>query len=573
MRGLQFLWQLSALLTSPFSHRAEPVQSPLGHGFDFLGQSFGIPGNATYDYVVVGGGTAGATLAARLAEHGAHSVAVVEAGGFYELDNGNRSVVPAYANAFTGADPADVNPRVDWGIATTPQPELRGRRVHMARGKCLGGSSGRNFLFYHHATADAYARWAAEVGDASYRYDAWRPYFARSVRFTPADPALRAPNASCAYAGAAFAPGGGPLHVTLPNHANAFSSYLLRGLAAIGIPAAADFVSGALAGAAYAMNTIDPTTMTRSSAETAFLRRALATTRLAVYKDTLAQRILFAGTRATGVAVETAGLDYTLSARKEVVLAAGAFQSPQLLMVSGVGPRATLARHGIPVVAARPGVGQNLQDQLFFGPSHRVDLPTHSSLARPAFRAVAEAAYRTHRAGPLTNGGGDLAGWEKLPEAERAALSPATRTALARLPPDWPELEYLMLDGYVGDSGNYILGAPRDEFNYAAFTAALGAPMSTGSVTIRSADTKDLPVVDPRYLSDPADRELMVAGFKRARAVLASPAVRNVLVGEEVYPGPNVTTDAEILDAVRAGAMTVWHPAATCESRELPGCR
>ena len=568
MRGLKFALQLLILHALLLVAPVEAIQFPLHNDFSFPGRSFGIPGNATYDYVVVGGGTAGNAVATRLAKNGSYSVAVVEAGGFYEADNGNLSTVPAYANFFVGADPEDVNPRVDWGIVTEPQAAMHDRRIHIARGKCLGGSSGRHFFFYHHASKDTYARWAEEVGDASYEYNALQPYFARSAHFTPANNVLRASNASYTYEGTAFANRGGPLQVTVPNHANAVASYFLKGLSHVGIPAAADFVSGTLAGATYAMVTLDPKDMTRSSSETSYLRLALAKTVLAVYKDTLAKKILFEGTRASGVLVNTAGRAYTLHATKEVIVSAGAFHSPQLLMVSGVGPPDTLSKYEIDVVAALPGIGQNLQDQLFFGPSHRVNVVTHSALGHdPAFRAAAEATYLAHQTGPLGNGGGDFAAWEKLPEPQRAALSPAARAALASFPPDWPELEYLMFDGYAGDSRNFILGAPRDAYSYATLVAAQAAPLSRGTVSIRSADTADLPVVDPKWLSDPTDRELLLAGFKRAREVLASPAVRSVLVGEEVYPGANVTTDEQILEAIREAAMTVWHPSATCKSK------
>ena len=565
MQSLVFKSNLLKLLALSCILPPSSAQSGSLPNVDFIGRSFGLPVPATYDYVVVGGGTAGNTIATRLAQDGRFSVAVVEAGGFYETSNGNLSVIPAYAPYYAGAYPEDTNPRVDWGIVSEPQAALNGRRIHMARGKCLGGSSARNFLFYHHATKDTYARWAQEVGDASYEHEAFKEYFARGVHFTQADNSLRAPNASYTYHGTSASEKGGPLEVTVPNYANPCSSHALEGMLAVGVPRASDFLGGELAGVNWITQTIDPEDMTRSSSETSYLRLALKTTGLVVYQDTLAKKILFeGGKRASGVLVDSAGASYTLSATKEIIVASGAFQSPQLLMVSGIGPRATLSELKIRVVVDLPGVGQNLEDQVFMGISYRVNALTHSALGNPDVRRPAEAEYLTSHTGIIGSVGTDVAAFEKLPEPQRSHLSAATRAALATLPPDWPELEYAFLDGYAGDNGNYIFGTPRDAHNYATLMTMSAAQWSRGRVTVRSNDTADRPVVDPRWLSDPIDQELMVAAFKRLREIAATEPMRAIIIGEEVYPGPGVQMDEEILAALRKAAMTVWHPAATC---------
>lgn len=535
--------------------------------FNYLGSSFGVPGNATYDYVVVGGGTAGLTLATRLAQNGSYSVAVVEAGSFYELGNGNYSVVPASATHFTGADPTDVNPVIDWAFVTTPQAGLGGRRLHYARGKCLGGSSARNYFLYQRGTRDAYATWANEVGDSSYEFDAFLPYLERSVDFTQANNSLRFPNASYTFAGAnqSFSTNGGPLQVTIPNYADAFATWLLQAFPQIGVPLASDFVSGRLEGINWAMVTLDPKYMTRSSSETSFLRTAIVETGLITYLSTQAEKILFNGTRATGVLVNSSGLAYTLSANKEVILSAGTFQSPQLLMVSGVGPSSTLSQFGIDTISNLPGVGQNMWDHIFFGPSYQVNLITHSSLGNPAFAAAATEQFLANATGIMTTAGGDTVGWEKLPKPERDALPKSAIAALAKFPADWPEIEYLMLDGYAGDNENYITGAPQTPYNYGSVVAALVAPLSRGNVTIRSASTHDLPVVNPNWFTDPTDRQLGIAAFKRLRQVMDTQTMRNVTIGEEVYPGRNVSSDAQIEKAIEQIAITVYHAAGTCK--------
>lgn len=207
----------------------------------------------------------------------------------------------------------------------------------------------------------SYKQWADLVGDQSYTFENFLPYFEKSVNFTPPDQTKRAANATPEYDLATLGRVKGPLSVTFANYAQAFSSWAQRGLAEIGIHPINGFTSGRLIGSSYSVSTINPSTMVRESSETAFLKPALGNPNLYVFQSSLGKRIIFdANKRATGVEVDTEGRVYTLSAKREVVLSAGAFQSPQLLMVSGVGPKATLDRHNIPVVADRPGVGQNM---------------------------------------------------------------------------------------------------------------------------------------------------------------------------------------------------------------------
>ena len=216
-------------------------------------------------------------------------------------------------------------------------------------------------MAYQRGTVDSYRMWANQVGDQDYTWSNFLPYFEKSLNFTPPDTSKRAANATPDYDTATLGQGNGPLSVTFTNYAQAFSSWAQKGLKEIGINPRKGFTSGQLLGSSYVLNTVEYTLQMRESSETAFLPPALANTNLIVYTQTLAKRIIFDSNKiAIGVQVDTQGKVYNLSARREVIVSAGAFQSPQLLMVSGIGPREILSQYSIPVIADRPGVGQNM---------------------------------------------------------------------------------------------------------------------------------------------------------------------------------------------------------------------
>ncbi|KAF2496541.1 alcohol oxidase [Lophium mytilinum] len=518
-----------------------------------LGSSFGIPASATYDYVVVGGGTAGLTIAARLAENPRFSVAVIEAGSFYEISNGNLSQVPAFDYYWTGKD---YNPLVDWGYQTVPQKGISDAIVHYPRGKCLGGSSARNYMAYTRGSARSYDLWADSVGDPNYKWLSFLPFFQKSITFTPPDASKRASNAT---------PGdvkdlgntGGPLDITFPNYAQPWSSWVQLALKGIGIDPIAGLVSGKLFGSSYTTNTIQASTQTRESSETAFLQPALSKSNLIVYQSTLARKIIFNGNKAaTGVLADTSGVEYTLSAKREVIVSSGVFGSPQLLMVSGVGPAANLQELGIPVISDLPGVGQNMWDHVFMGPSHRVHVHTSSSFASPLFAAQATLDYQSKQSGPLTSTGGDFFGWEKLSSTH---LSEAALSNLSYFTLDWPHLEYLSIPTYLGP------GFPSDTAQYASLAAAIVAPLSRGTVSITSPNTTDAPLIDPRWLTHPTDIALAIAGFRRAREALKTPALGPVLIGQEAWPGASVQSDAAILASIKLGMQSLSHGCCTCK--------
>ena len=243
-----------------------------------------------------------------------------------------------------------------------------------------------------------------------------------------------------------------------------------------------------------------------------------------------------------------------------------------MLMISGVGPSKILEQYGIPVISNLQGVGQNMWDHFLFGASYQVTTITHSALGNPSSLQQAVAQYRTNGSGLLGNPGGDLLAWEKFPDKQRSSFSPSTQTSLKTFPPDWPEVEYLILDAYSGDNENYITGAPHTPYMYASPAAAIVVPQSRGNVSISSADSADPPIINPNWLSHPADQELAIAAFKRIRELMATEILKNVTVGDEIIPGPKVSTDAGILDAIKKNGIQAFHASATCKpANSSPG--
>jgi choline dehydrogenase len=294
-------------------------------------------------------------------------------------------------------------------------------------------------MIYQRGTTQSYQNWADAVGDQSYTFNNLLPYFKKSVHFTPPSSA-RAANASAAYNPAAFDPAGGPLQVSYAN----------------------------LMGAQYCSSTIDPSNENRDSSQSSFLNKAQNRGNLKIYTISTAQKIIFDTNKvATGVSISSSGgPSYIINANKEVILSAGAFQSPQLLMLSGIGPAAQLSKFNIPVVKILEGVGKNMWDHVFFGPSYRVNVQTFTRLANDLAYVVAQyiGPYLIQKLGPLTNPVCDFLGWEKIPATFRTSFSELTNADLAQFPADWPEVEYLSAPGYVGNFASLPTTQPKDGY-------------------------------------------------------------------------------------------------------------
>lgn len=523
--------------------------------------AFGYPGrNASYDYVVIGGGTSGLTVASRLAATSA-SVAVVEAGGFYEVENGNNSVVPLYSLtgiAFIDPSPSFTpQPLMDWSLVSEPIPGAGGRQVHYAQAKTLGGSSSINTMSYIRPTKGSYDRWADTVGDDSFRWESMLQYFKRSVDLTPPNEEKRNnTNATVLFDPSDYDAEGGPLQVSWLNWVDPTITWLSTVLLSLGLTISPKgFSSGELVGhGAWVPSTIEPEKAQRSTSESSFLREAIKSTGIIVYTHSLATKILFNGTQAVGVSVNTQGVEYTLSATKEVILTAGTFHSPQLLQISGIGAREHLEALSIPVVADIPGVGQNLQDPILMSVSYPISTPSAQSLTNdPALNPGFIDEYVKFGTGPYSSAAGFLA-HERLPNSTLATLSTATREKLASLPPDSPQLSFVA-GAYSGGPGQTL----------GSLAAYMPLVFSRGNVTATSTSVNDTPQIYLNWLSDPADVEMAVVAVKRLRTAWASPFANTpgFKVGPEATPGGAVQTDDEILEYVRAHTNQIWHPVST----------
>lgn len=422
-------------------------------------------------------------------------------------------------------------------------------------------------------TKGSLSQWAQEVDDESYTWDNFLPFYLKSCNYTPYNPALYNSTILPQDPGV-FDSAGGPLQVSFSNYADAFGTWAQKAFTGVGMHVLNGLNAGVLNGSAYSTLTIDPRNGYRSSSESSFLQAALQNgTAPMIYKNSLARKILFNGTTATGVLVTTAGpygipaLNYTLTARKEVIVSAGAFQSPQLLMVSGIGPQATLQQHGIQVIKHLAGVGQNMWDHVLFGANRRVNVLTASaSLNSPIAAAKSVAQFRANGSGPLAAFGAGYYGWEALPQPYRSNLSSRAIAALKTFPSDWPEIEWLPISAYLGYQINRQTEDPRDGYNYAVINPGLISPLSRGNVSISSADMADPPILNPNWLSDPTDQEVAVQSFKRSREVWSVLVENNVTVDATEYlPGLNVTSDADILAYIQKSLMTIYHAAATCK--------
>lgn len=563
----------AAPLTSilgPILEAGKTILSGQGLVHGVLGGVSGLLGvDQTFDYVVIGGGTGGNAIGVRLAEAG-FSVAIIEAGLFYELGKPVLGSTPAGAFFGIGASSLDALPTVDWTYKTEPQSGANNRQVHYAQGKCLGGSSALNFMIHHRGSKGSYDQWAEMVGDDSYKYDQFEPFFKRAVTLTPPNDDIRRANVSTRYDANAYSSPGGPVQVGYTNWVSSWATWLEKGLQAVGMERTDGFANGNLLGYHYSQSTIRASDQTRSTSASYIyeaLNHNIAKKKLKVFTSTMAKKITFNGNKATGVKVSLLGAlpTYNIKATKEVILSAGAFGSPQLLMVSGVGPRATLDKFKIPAVSVLEGVGQNMWDHVMFGPSYAVNFPTlDDTLHNPVSLADALLQYTTKAEGPLTSNVVEFLGWEKLPEKYRANMTQATRDALAWFADDWPEVEHISGNGWIGDFGFPVLQQPLDGVQYATDLGALVAPLSRGNVTIKSADALVPPAISPNWLTAKADQEAAVQWYRRQREVWDTPELRSIRVGkEEAYPGLDKQTDEQILQVVRESLMTVWHAAAT----------
>jgi choline dehydrogenase-like flavoprotein len=469
----------------------------------------------TFDYVIVGAGSAGCVLANRLSADPARSVCLVEAG---PRDRSPLIHIPA---GILGLLP---NRRFNWAYKTEPQRGLNGRRGYQPRGRTLGGSSSINAMVYMRGHRGDYDDWAA-AGNDGWSYDEVLPVFRRSEDQQ---------RGASRYHGV-----GGELTVSDLASPVAASHAFVEAALRCGLPANDDFNGPRQEGAG--LYQVTQRRGRRCSASVAFLRPVLARPNLTVLTGRRATRLLFEGSRATGVEIAGGGGTARIAARQEVVVSAGVFGSPQLLMLSGIGPPEELRRHGIAVRNALPGVGANLHDHVDLALVYRSSDPTLMGITlRTALRAV-PGYFRWRRSGT---------GLLTTNFAEAGAFL-RTQPGLPR-----PDIQLHFVNGLVDDH------ARRLHYGYGiSCHVAVLRPASRGSVGLRSADPREPPRIDPDFLGEDADVAALLAGVKAARDIMqAAPLDR--YRGEELYADGQ--DDEALVARMRRRADTIYHPVGTC---------
>lgn len=319
------------------------------------------------------------------------------------------------------------------------------------------------------------------------------------------------------------------------------------------------FQSGDLIGHGWIPSSVDGQSQERSTSID-YLRPDLDD-RLAIHAQTLAKRIVFKGKKARGVEVETGGTNYSINARREVILSCGAFQTPQLLMVSGIGDGQQLSALNITVVKDLPGVGKNLQDNPGFGLSFPVKVDTAVKVIRNSSRLLsAIEEYNHKRTGFLTSSGADAVNFEKVKDHTAYNLSEKAAEDLSRFTADWPEVQYWPLTTWPGQDSQTE--------NAATFVAGLIAPLSRGNVSIRSNDMTDAPIIHTGWLTHPTDVEVAIGAVRRMRQFVTTEALRpivDITHGQDAIPGSTAMSDREILAFIRRQLSTFYHAAGTCK--------
>jgi choline dehydrogenase-like flavoprotein len=474
-----------------------------------------------YDYLIVGAGSAGCVLASRLSEDPTVRVGLIEAG-----PPDTSVLIHCPAGLALLAQTRSAN----WGFETVPQPGLNGRRGYQPRGKVLGGSSSVNAMIYARGHRADYDGWAAE-GNPGWSFDEVLPYFKRAEH-----------NERGADA---FHGTGGPLNVADLRSPGRWRERFVQAGVEAGYPHNPDFNNAEQEG--FGPYQVTHRNGERFSAAKAYLTPHLGRPNLEVLTGAQVLRVRFEGRRAVGVDVRIGGAERALSARREVLLSAGALQSPQLLMLSGVGPGAHLQALGIPVLHDLPGVGRHLHDhidvvQVVEGvQSHDQRELFGLSLAGAvrALRGVFE--WQQHRTGMLTTNFGEGG-------------------AFIRSTPDEPipDLQLHFVVGKLVDHGRKTVFG----HGYSCHVCVL-RPRSRGSVQLASADPLAAPLIDPAFLREDDDTHRLVRGFKLMRQILAQAALAQH-GGREVAASAAAQTDAQTEAYIRQHADTIYHPVGTC---------
>jgi choline dehydrogenase-like flavoprotein len=473
--------------------------------------------NAEFDYIVVGAGAAGCVVASRLSEDPTISVCLLEAGG---PDSHPLVHMPAGVAAMV---PTSIN---NWQYQTLPQPGLNGRIGYQPRGKTLGGSSSINAMAYHRGHPRDFDRWA-ELGNPGWSYQEVLPFFKRAEHNEHFKDELHGQN--------------GPLNVRFHSSPNPFGETFVEAGVQAGYPPCPDQNGAIMEG--FGRVQVMQKDGQRCSAAKAYLTPNRHRQNLHIETHAHATRILFEGKRAVGIEFVQNGVKRTLRARYELIVSSGAFNSPQLLLLSGVGPTSQLLKFDIPVVHELPGVGQNLVDHIDYVHSYRVKSRSLIGLSLAGAWDIAKAAIRywRRRSGPLTTNFAEACAFVKTsPELAQADIELALTIAM------------------FADHGRTLYRG-----HGLSLHACLLHPKSVGQLTLASADPMVAPLIDPAFLTHPDDIKTLIEGYRIIQKVMATPAFKAVSP-KDVIDAP-MNSDAEVEQVLRNRSDTLYHPIGTCK--------
>lgn len=476
-----------------------------------------------YDYIIIGAGSAGCVLANRLTEDANCTVLLLEAGG---PDNKQEIKIPG---AFTKLNRTSV----DWAFWTEPQKHVDNRKIFIPRGKTLGGSSATNAMAYVRGNKEDYNEWAA-LGNKGWSYEEVLPYFKKSENHEQFGEPFHGEN--------------GPMNITLSLQPSNLATVFIDACEECGIPRNVDYNGAEQEGASMLQYTIKKNK--RHSTADAFLKPAMRRANLTVRTNTQVSCILIEDGRAVGVEVMTSHSNSErINCTKEVILSAGTIQSPQILMLSGIGDPVELSKQGINIKHPLPGVGKNLQDHVWTGVSSWASIPTANSLLKPLNMGKAVLQQLLFSSGPLSN-------------------SPIEANAFLKSDPalNRPDIQFHFVplgisEDYSTDIYNMNTFSRRDGFG---ILAILIRPESRGYIGLKSSKPKDTPVIQPNLLSDPRDREVILTALKKSIDVIGAPSLNGYTLNGVSFPAAPYTNES-LMAHIRKSAETLYHPVGTCK--------
>ncbi|NOT64187.1 MAG: choline dehydrogenase [Acidobacteria bacterium] len=463
-----------------------------------------------YDYVIIGAGSAGCVLANRLTAAPHCRVLLLEAGG---PDKAQEIHIPAAFNKL-------FKTAVDWHYTTAPQPHLHNRELYWPRGKVLGGSSSINAMIYSRANALDHDAWEME----GWRYSDILPYYKKSEHNERIEDRFHGQ--------------GGELNVADLIWASELTSGFVAVADELGLPATHDVNGAEQEGVTFFQ--VTQKGGKRHSAADAFLKPVLSRKNLKVVTQALVTKLLFDGTRCLGAAYQHNGELQQAHAAREVLLCGGAINSPQILLLSGIGPADELRRLDIQVVADLPGVGRNLQDHLLIGVEYECTAPGLTLYKADGLVNIAK--YLLFKKGPLTSNVGEAGGFMK------------TRPGLAI-----PDVELLFAPTFYMDHG-----FANPDAAGISIGVAIQKPESRGTITLRTNLPDDAPIIQPNYLQTESDLACGIEGVKFAREILQAP-VFNSVRGKRLWPAEGADTDRDLAEHIRRTSDTIYHPVGTCK--------